>query len=166
VRKTIVVLGAIAALAVVWGLGFLYWRIRLERSIDTFKLHWFEAWARHDPDEALPRSLGSRAIPRLLREMELERNLPKPDYHLLIAWGAEVERAIEESERDWTVPPLFERLYPPRRILEATSMERHLSRWWTREEENFPPAWQWWSGRRRKPPDSDSYPENRSAVNP
>lgn len=159
------ILGAVATVALVWALGHLYWRLRLERSVDAFRRSWGQGWAEEGPVEALPRALGSRAIPRLLREMEQELKKPKPDGMLLMAWAHEVECAVEEADRDWAVESMGTRALPLR-LIESREVPEHFSRWWMRESGNFPPAWQWWSGRRRKPSDFAPYPENRSTVNP
>jgi len=155
-RKLVAVLGAIAAVAVVWTLGFVYWHLRMERSIETFKRRWQTVWMDPEPDAALPRSCGSRVILRIFRELELETKKRPSNDRLVLAWEYELGYAVataEEGIPELEGQPLSARAYPKQFILDSGSMHYHLRSWWNRNQPDFPPAWQWWTGRRRRPPE-------------
>ena len=163
----LVPLALAAAFVVVWSLGFFYWQIRLHLSLENFRSGWRDHWQSVEPDHRLPRALGSRAIPRLFRELEAELKKPVRDPRLVLAWNFELQRAIETAEEGRVDLSLSARAFP-NRILDGSSMHFFLRGWWERNESDFPSAWQWWWGTRRRPPEPglDPYPEKCSTVNP
>ena len=145
------VVGVLSLLAVVtlaWLAGYLYWQRRISRSIEEVTRYgkWMDDyWYR---DAELYR-IGSRGIPRLLRELDTTISRGDDKKGLLIACAlADALNGAEDDDMDPSVLPTFA---PPRTaqsLEDVNALFRSYENHWLAQRHHYPPWWMWWNGHR------------------
>jgi hypothetical protein len=142
----------IVAAGLAWSGGFLYWQVRLSKTVaaagSEVRNLPQDQWAYPSGFEAT----GSRAFPRLLEE--LRRAIVGQDRPMAFRWCQELamqtRRLHDHLDSAYFVPTAthlkIESSWDNYRAA-LTECEH----WWLREQPNYPPWWMWWSGKRRTP---------------
>jgi hypothetical protein len=149
----------ILAAAIVWILGFFWWRMTLSRTNRQLRSYVDELKAsqRDLPPERQMHFLdfyiaGSRAVPFLLSS--IDEAIGRGDSTMASESMKYLSNAVYFAEtpeaREVDLSPNIT-LAPANPTLDQLRLaHRENSRWWRENQSGFAPWWKWWDGKRRR----------------
>jgi hypothetical protein len=137
-------------LAVIWISGYVYWQIRISRAIAELKkgpAKYTDQLFYADPDLL---EIGSRGIPRVLREWEQALDRGDEDQAFALACGlSDLQHgASEVSTEAAKASSSYTRSRERPSMKEMRENCRDYLEDWREYESWYAPWWKWWQGHR------------------
>jgi len=138
----------LAAILLIWVIGYLYWQIRIGREIRDLRRNASTLLTAKEPPSEVLRKSGSRAFPTLLRELDEAAHRGDIEAANLF-YRVLVDVRICSLEKSWdstfgwdTTPGTLSLEYLRR-------LSEYEEKRWRFFQERYPPWWMWWDGKRR-----------------